>query len=715
MLIRNALRALGILLLLAIFAIAFYGANIWRGMHASARVSGTLAASGAIAPVRIFRDARGVPHIRAENEHDLFLAEGYAEASDRLFQMDLLRRYVYGRLSEVLGSATVRADEAARVVPVKQLVDEQWQRMNAHDRALLQAFADGVNLAMTHESTPVEFRILLYKPHPWRPQDTLAVGFATVLDLVDSWNDVASRVGRTYPLSDPCFDAPVTDGLAKIADPAHCATRAALLDELRDRRPPIGSNEWAAGGDRTTTGRALLANDPHLRLQIPGVWYLADLKAPGYHAAGAILAGTPGITLGHNDRLAWAATNGTVTALSVFDAPPHLNAKDWKSETIRVRFGHSVVKRYYRGKREFGAAVDVEGAPRFVLVRWNAYSDPVSPILTFDALDRAQSIPAAIAALRRYPGPTQNFALADTSGRAAYYLAGKIPDDPLWGRNIHPASDLVKRYPAIPFDRLPHVAASRDAVVWTSNNKMYGPTYPLRLSAQFAPPYRAYRVAQLLRARKKYDVAYFAHMQMDTLSVGERQLARMIVAASAHDPLPAPQARDLRLLAHWNGRFTPDSVAATVAFNAREQLLRDERAGFGTSLVAARRTLPAPAQLLATSDDPKPWGEAGAVRVKHPLAALGLSFLDGTRFAGDGDSFTVHVLTDGFSQSFHAVWDVGNWDAGGITIPEGESGEPGSGHYTDEAKAWVAGKLLPLPFSDAAVKAATVETLTLTP
>lgn len=715
MLVRNALRALGILLLVIVVVAGGYTLNIWRGMHAAARTSGTLAQSGVSAPVQILRDARGVPHIRAANERDLFLAEGYVEASDRLFQMDLLRRYVYGQLSEVLGSATVRADEAARVVPVKSLVEEQWRRMNAHDQMLLQAFADGVNLAMARETTPVEFRILLYKPRPWRPQDSLAVGFATVLDLVDNWNDVAERVGRSYPLTDPCFDAPVTEGLAKIADPAHCTSRAALIGALLDRRPPIGSNEWAAGGAHTTSGRALLANDPHLRLQIPGVWYLADLEAPGYHVAGAILSGTPGITLGHNEHLAWAATNGTVTSLSVFDAPPHLDAADWKNETIRVRFGKDVVQRYYRGTREFGTTVNANGAMRFVLVRWNAYEDPTSPILTFDGLDRAKSIADALAILRAYPGPTQNFALADTSGSVAYHLAGSIPNDPLWSRGIHPASDLARTYAPVPFDRLPQVAPSRDAVVWTSNNKMYGPSYPLRLSAQFAPPYRAYRVAQLLRARKTYDVAYFAKMQMDTLSVGEAQLAKLIVSEAKGVQLPAAQSGDVAMLASWDGRFSPDSRAATVAFNARERLSAIANAGFMSALVRERNAALPISSLLQTSDDPAPWGSAGAITVRHPLAALGLSFLNGTRLAGDGDALTVHVQNHGFSQSFHAVWDVGNWDAGGITIPQGESGEPGSGHYTDEATAWVNGTLLPLPFSDAAVKAATKATLLLEP
>jgi penicillin G amidase len=698
---RIVLRVVAVVVVAVVIVIALYAGNISVGMRSTATMDGTIAATGIGAAALILRDGRGVPHIRAANEHDAFFAEGYVQAQDRLFQLDLLRRFVYGELSEVLGNAVVASDEKARVVPVRAIVDAQWQKLDAREQATLQAFADGVNAAMKRETTPVEFRILGYTMQPWRPQDSLAVSFATVLDLTDDWNAIAARIGNEPPLTDPCYDAPVTEGLAHMADPTHCSAksaRAALIRSLLDARPPIGSNEWAAGAAHTATHRALLANDPHLQLAIPGVWYLVDMQSPGFHVAGAALAGTPGITLGHNDHIAWGATNGTVTALSVFDAPPSLDATKWQTETFHVRFAHDVTARYYRGAREFGATISVRGAPRFILVRWNAYATPLAPLTTFNGLDRAKTIEDALAALRGYPGPTQNFELADVSGRVAYELAGAIPDDPLWSRDIHPASDLAKQYAAVPFDRLPHVAASRDAIVWTSNNKMYGASYPLRLSAAFTAPCRAYRVAQLLRSRKTYDIAYFASMQMDTLSVCERALTANVPTLMA-----------------WDGRFSPDSDAATQAYHLRLALVREF--GWMSAAMIDTRAQPNAVTALSAIADPtaQPWGTAGAVQVKHPLAALGFSFLNGTTFAGNGDAYTVHVQNYGFSQSFRAVWDIGNWDAGGITIPQGESGRPGSGHYTDEAADWVAGRLLALPYSNAAVDRAAVDHLTLAP
>jgi penicillin amidase len=698
---RTVLRAVAIVVLAVVIVIALYAGNVVVGMRSTATMNGTIAGTGVQAPVVILRDARGVPHIRATNDHDAFFAEGYVQGQDRLFQLDLLRRFVYGELSEVLGNAVVPSDEKSRVVPVRAIVDAQWPKLDSKQQSMLQAFADGVNAARKHESTPAEFRILNYDMRPWRPQDSLAVSFATVLDLTDDWNDIAARIGNEPPLTDPCFDAPVTEGLAHMADPTRCdprSARAALIRSLLDTRPPIGSNEWAAGAAHTATHRALLANDPHLHLGIPGVWYLIDMQAPGFHAAGAALVGTPGVTLGHNDRIAWGATNGTVTALSLFDAPPALDASRWQTETFHVRFGHDITERYYRGAREFGATIKVGGAPRFVLVRWNAYATPLAPLTAFNGLNRARTIEDGLAALRGYPGPTQNFELADVTGRAAYQLAGSIPRDPLWSRDVHPASDLFKQYAPVAFDQLPHVAASTEAIVWTSNNKMYGPSYPLRLSAAFTAPCRAYRVAQLLRARKTYDVAYFASMQMDTLSVCERALAH-----------------DVPTLLAWDGRFSPDSDDATNVYYLRLALVREF--GWMSSAMIGSRARPSAVTALAAVADPspQPWGKAGAVQVKHPLAALGFSFLNGTTFAGNGDAFTVHVQNYGFSQSFRAVWDVGNWDAGGITIPQGESGRPGSGHYTDEAADWIAGRLLALPYSNAAVDRAAAEHLTLTP
>ncbi len=714
---RLFLRAIAAVLGLGVLAALAFILNVAIGMHVHARENGKISGLPVRAPVTIVRDDRGVPHIVAGNDHDLLFAQGYVEGSDRLFQMDLLRRYMLGELAEIFGPSALAHDKAAREVPVRTIAAVQWQRLDLPSRELLGAFSDGVNAAMVREPLPVEFRLFAYRPRPWTPQDSLAVAMATVLDLTDDWNAIAPRdaayrrggpslFNALFPLTDRCYDAPVTEGLAGMAPGIRCKRHVAnLVSALSDSRAPVGSNEWAAGANRSLHGRALLANDPHLGLRMPGVWYLIDLRAPRIHVAGGTLPGSPGVVLGHNENVAWGATNGTVTSLSAFLAPAHLDPAAWQTEQFAVRFMPNASQRYYRTRDEFGV---ITNDHRFVLVRWDAYNNPISPVQTFIALDRATSIETATGALAKFPGPTQNFVLADTSGRAAYVLAGKIPNDPVRARWFHPTSDLTRRYPPIPFAQLPKVAPSRDAVVWTANNQMYGHAYPLQLSPQFSTPYRAYRIAQLLKARRAYDVDYFTQMQLDVLSLPERELA--------HDIAPAVANRDSRLgveLAGWDGEMNGASSTATVIEGLRVQLTQRHNGRLPNVLAAADRTTGALSGVTVPS--PAPWRFAGAEPVPHALASLGLDFLDGITLPGNGDAFTLHMQSPGFSQSFRAVWEAGNWDAGGITLPQGESGEPGSGHYTDQATAWIAGKLWPLPFSDEAVSRTAVSSETLLP
>ncbi len=713
---RSFWRFAGAVALIAVAVCAAFALNVALGMRAHARYEGTISGISLLrAPVSILRDDRGVPHIEARNEHDLFFAQGYVEGSDRLFQMDVLRRFITGNLAEVFGRQALRSDQRERAIPIHAIVGAQWLRLDARSREILGAFSDGVNAAIAREPLPVEFRILAYRPAPWSPQDSLAVAMATVLDLTDDWNDVEPRnaayvrgglaeLNAQFPLSDPCYDAPVVTGLAGMAPGRACALRPSVVPHLTPRTPR-GSNEWAVGALRSLTGRALLANDPHLGLSIPGAWYLVDLHAPEMHAAGAVFPGSPGIVLGHNQFVAWGATDATVASLSVFAPPPSLDPHGWQDETFRVRFGRQVTQRYYRTATEFGVTTK---SGKFVVVRWSAYDDPAAPLMAFLALDRARSVDEARRALASFPGPTHNFALADTTGRAAYVMAGLVPNDPVWARWFHPASDLAKRYDSVPRAELPHVAASRDAIVWTANDKPYAAGYPLQLSPQFAAPYRAFRIAQLLRARPRYDVAYFAQMQMDALSLPERELARDLSPAVTRMDAAAGSA-----LAGWDGRMTGESTTATLADQLRMQLIGKTKRLMPVELTIGQR---APHALHVTLPSAlAPWSVAGAVTPLHSLSSLGMSFLDGTRLPGYGDEFSLHVQYAGYSQSFRAVWDVGNWEAGGIILPQGESGQPGSGHYTDEAGAWVEGRLWPLPFSEAAIQRTAVERETLTP
>ncbi|MBV8246801.1 MAG: penicillin acylase family protein [Candidatus Eremiobacteraeota bacterium] len=711
------------------------------------------------APVTIARDERGIPHIKAQNEHDLFFADGYVEGSDRLFQMDLIRHFVYGRIAEMFGGAALDSDEEARVVDIPRITQREWNALPQDERDALTAFADGVNAAMQHEPLPFEYRLIALRPERWRPQDSLACGFATVLDLIDSWNDVYTRdfVGKVYgqpgvdglfPLSDPKYDVPLDPHapfpLASLPPLAHSGRPFSNDVAATFEAAELGSNNWVAGAAHSLTGHALLASDPHLRLGIPGVWYLIDLHAPGYHVAGASLAGTPGVILGHNDSVAWGATNGTVATETVYEVA-RLEPDIARDETFHVRFGRDVHRTYHRDANGF----EVISGGLHVMVHWNADLEPRSPLTTFDRLDRARSISGALSALATYPGPPQNFVLADATGLAAYHLAGEIPDDPAWGRRIHISTPVA--FPNVPFEALPHVDANRNSIAWSSNNVIYGAGYRYRLSPAFAPPYRAYEVRTSLAARDKYSVDDFSQIQVATSSVAERELARDVIAAEGR--AAASQSRRerdaLAVLAAWDGRLEPDSTGAPLAWELKRAAVARFAGGLfgarngaayhatadGSDFVAVLRAVREDARGYVPDDDydrflirafrdvlaahpdieHRTWGDYGDVAVRNPLSNLGVTWLNAPAMQGDGDSYTVRVQADGHSQSFRAVWDVGNWDAGGIVIPEGESGEPGSPHYTDLNADWQANRLIALPYSDAAVARHTRETLLLSP
>jgi penicillin amidase len=759
-----------------ILAVLGYAAYVYIAVLAGGSTpSGTLASLGVEAPATIVRDTRGIPHIRARNEHDLFFLEGYEQGTDRLFQLDIDRRFVAGRLAEVFGDQALQSDEQARVFDIDAIANAQLAALPAGLRANVEAFSDGVNAAIRTRPLPPEFRALAYAPQPWTAKDSILASFATVLALTDDWYTVASRndvlesVGpgaenAFYSISDPKYDSPTAGSRpAPVAPlPALSVTfpdAKSYYVSLLDRRAGLGSNNAAAGAKFTATHRALLASDPHLELRMPGVWWLVDLEAPGIHVAGATLAGVPGVVLGHNAHLAWGATNGTVATLRVYrerfkaaNSDEYLAGKRWlhaahRSETFGVRFGKAQAREYLRTRHGF--VFEDRGALKLAAA-WTADLDRRSSFEQFDALDRAASAAAALGVLGRYPGPPQNFVLADDRGNAAYVLAGEIPIDAAWGLRVHdgPTSPPPLQI-NVPYERLPHVAAARDAVVFSANARPYGKGYPYRLSAAFAPPYRAWSLAKHLAARP-YDVASFSAMQADLFSPPEAELAFDAIGAFLRKNLngdPDIHAA-IEALRTWDGKFSGDSrgaVFVTVLRRAAtERLVRahmppavgipylqnDEGAAY-VALMRALRERPRGwvpdedydgflvaamrdgiAALRAHRAYDETWSDFGARTAQHPL---GLSSWNGVPFPGLGDSYALHVQAPHNAQSFRAVWDVGNWNSGGIVIPQGESGEPGSPHYRDGAALWLQGDLVPLPFDDAGVAKAAESTLALQP
>ncbi|MBV9271483.1 MAG: penicillin acylase family protein, partial [Candidatus Eremiobacteraeota bacterium] len=587
-------RQVKALMLTIAACIALYAIYAGTALRQSAVVSGEFSNTGVVSPVRIARDDRGIPHIRAKSDRDMYFAEGFAQASDRLAQMDLLRRYVYGTVAEIVGPIQLPSDKAMRYLDARDVVERQWRHLSKPDRETLQAFSDGVNAAMLRQPLPFEFRVLLYQPKPWKPQDSLAVTLAICASLDDSVGNVFARDALWHKLSQHAYDTalPLSDpeydvSFNGVHDSTHLQPSVAgsSLPASGIHQNVRGSNAWAAGAARTKNGRALLANDPHLDSSIPGIWYAVEMRSATTHVAGVTIPGIPGVVLGHNQRIAWATTNGMTSSLSVFHAPK-LQARFWHREVFHVRLGRDVEKSYYRTPREFGVPADGEGS--IALARWAPYTEVRSPLTTVLRLDRASNVRDALDAIADYAGPAQNFIVAGTDGAVAYHLAGPVSNDPAWGRYVHSAADLRQTYGRIAFAQLPSSSPSRTGVLISANNKMYANGYPLRLSPMFAPPYRAYRIAQLLDAHAKYDVAYFASMQLDVVSPADAEFAHRLAAYARSHPgyLPA-QTSDA--LASWNGSFSPGSTVATLV-----HVLRSRVEGADTSPYAALDALREP-------------------------------------------------------------------------------------------------------------------------
>ena len=763
--LRTVALGLGALVVLVALALGAWILS-WSVFAARPQTVGRVALPGLASTVTVVRDTRGIPYVRASSLHDAYEAQGYIEAQARLFQMDVLRRFVGGRLAEVFGGSALSLDVMHREIGGERLAQTIYRHAAADERLALDAYAQGVNAAIARGPLPPEFRALFYRPEVWRPEDSILCGLATVIDLTHTWNQIAlrqavdDRLGvraaeALYPITDPAYDAPLEGqeapaaampplrGARQAQNDAVALEAALRLPRNADRE---ASNEWAVGGAHTRSGRALLANDPHLDYTVPMVWYPIALNAPGLEVIGASLPGTPGVILGHNAHIAWGATNGTVSTVTLYrervgrdpsgrDTYLDPATRRWtpmavQRERIVVRGGHSVA--FQRLSTSHGFVVlDRHGNLTPYAAAWVAERDPRSPLDPFLRLDRAATLGEALAILRRYPGPPQNFVLADDRGRVAYHLAGFVPDDGVWGMHAVDGARVVDAWHGyVPFDAFPHVAPSRNAVVFTANNRTYGAGYRYRLTDAFGPPYRAARIRSLLTGRAASTVEEMARLQLDDRSPAELELVHDVLAAVRRHPREAGDRHDLQLLERWDGRFDGSSRAATLVFALRVdaerafaeavlgqglgaawlddagalaltpllRALRDRPVGWFADGSGDRLLLRALRQAEGSEGaSPRMWRAAGATRLQHPLAKLGITLFDPGMIPGWGDAYSVKVQTQKYGQSFRAVWEPGAWGRGGMAFPLGESGRPNAAHYRDLLPSWVAGALAPLP------------------
>jgi len=601
------------------------------------RTSGSLSVQGVKAPVDIYRDSFGVPHVFAGSSEDAWFGAGFVQAQDRLWQMDLIRRAGLGRLSEVLGPPALKTDRLFRTLGLRRLAEETARALDPETRAALGAFARGVNACRTEQkgAFAAEFDILGYEPEPWTVEHSLLLAKLMAWELNTSrWLDitygyVVQRIGEErardlYP--DWPSDAPVIVP-RELASNSGVSLGLPLLEADASFRRLLGlsdfgsgSNAWVVGPSKSVTGNAVLANDPHLMLTAPGRWYEMHLSAPDLDVFGASLPGIPFIVVGRNRHIAWGITSAMVDDTDYYveevdsvEFPTRYKVDNaWLPvgqviDTILVKDGLPVILTSYRTHR--GPIVNrmepaAEYSPRLLSMRWVA-DDVTHEARAVMNVNRAENWREFREALRDFAAPAQNFMYADVNGNIGYFAGGRIPRRPAGGV-ASPYPGWVSTYDwngSIPFDQQPSLYNPPRGFIVSANNKMTTDSYPHYLSNNWEPDWRATRIVELLALEGKLTLEDHQRLQLDLVSPQARLLVPHILKAYEGT---APQEQDiqtaLNYFRNWNFRMREEDVATTLfesfLVRAIHNTLSDE---LGASVSSLYDTLAAKPLVAITS------------------------------------------------------------------------------------------------------------------
>jgi penicillin G amidase len=619
-------------------------------------LSGSVRFAGLTAPVTVTRDVYGVPHIVASNSADLFAAQGYVHAQDRLFQMTQLRAAGSGRLAELFSPGFIDADRFLRTVGFRRAAEAEYASLSQPVREWLEHYTRGVNeFLRTHrDSLPLEFVLLGSAIDDWTPVDTVVFGKLQAWDLTNSWGedlvrtDIAAKLGREaiaklyppYPGDAPTI---VGDNLIGGYSPLLREYERVVKPVLpHSDLSEIGSNNWAVSGQKSATGKPLLANDPHLGVSNPSPWYQVHLSTldGSIDVAGFGFAGVPGIVTGHNRDIAWGVTNTGTDVMDVFieklDPQGHpgqyLSGSEWKpltliTETIGVKGGVPVT--YVVRATEHGPLLSdafltstVSLTPTIpygqtitdsVALKWSA----LEPGRLFEAAYRFQTAKnweEFRGALALWDVPGQNFVYADREGNIGYQMTGKVP--------IRKGGDGAVAVPGwtgegdwtgyLPFERMPQVYNPPEGYVATANNKPFSDA-GLNIPGAWAPPWRITRIREMIEAKEKLSIEDMEAMLRDVESSVAKKWQGVLANLA---PEGEREKQAVAMLKGWDGNLRSDSGPAAIyqftATRAMSETFADELGqelffGYATT---SRSPIRALELLLDRPDDPI-WDRAG--------------------------------------------------------------------------------------------------------
>ena len=774
-----------LLLLLAGAAGWFY----WEMRASLPRLDGAATLPGLGASVTVARDALGIPLVRGTSRVDVARALGYLHAQDRFFQMDLLRRRGAGELAELFGRVALPLDQNTRMHGFRSLAQQVLARLAPAERELLLGYTAGVNAGFAAlGQKPFEYLVLSVTPKPWQPEDSLLVIYAMTLDLQDStgaYELSLATLRDQLGFAGVAFFAPVAlpndaalDGTtaplaaipsAKILDlrkpatasrPAFTRAAYATLEAPRDPETFPGSNSFALSGAHTATGAALLANDPHLDLAVPNIWYRASLEwnAPTpCHVTGVTLPGLPIVVIGSNGHVAWGLTDAyadtsDIVTVEVNAIDRRLYKRPGSDELIPIEQRHEIIQ--VKGADPvpveipwtyWGPVVGLSPKASPLAFHWLAH-DPAATDLSFMQLAGAQNVAEAVAIAHRAGMPAHNFIVADSAGQIAWTIIGRLPQRRGFdGRLPTSWSYGDRRWDGImPPDNVPTIMAPASGRLWTANNRVVGGAELTALGdGGYASPARAAQIRDDLAPLEKAGPADLRAIQLDDRAVFLTRWQQLLLAVLTPEALAQKKSRvELRrLVEHWEGRASPDSVSYRLvrAFRSRtaDLALSPIFAGcveampafdwhrfhYEEPLQALLREKPGhlldpryanwDALLLAAADGvvtdfdkqnlplgQATWGRRNTARIFHPFGRLLPAWMAGwLNMPADplpGDVDMPRVQTPSFGASMRLVVSPGHESEGLLHMSGGQSGHPLSPFYRSGHEAWVKGEPTPL-------------------
>ncbi len=727
---------------------------------------GNVVVPGLKEPVNVVRDRWGVAHIYARNQHDLFFAQGFVAAQDRLFQMEIWKRAGQGRLADVLGPSAVPRDLNARLLRYRGDMKAEYESYSPDTEVILAAFTDGINAqirsltAKGGPGLPIEFQLAGFQPEPWKPEDCLnrMAAFSMTGNAFSELRDaeLVAKFGVEKAGSILSLDPKVTLDPAPGVD--FSGLNPSLLKNLvgSDARIEFpsdtseGSNNWTIAGKLTSTGKPILANDPHRVLGLPSLRYIVHLVAPGWDVIGAGEPGLPGVAVGHNQHIAWGFTIFGLDQQDLYledlnpqDPLEYKTPNGWtrmrvENETIAVKGGPPVEVEL---KFTRHGPVLWEDGKRALALRWVGAEPGTAGYLGSLAVDRATNWKQFEEAMKRWKVPSENIVYADVDGNIGEHSTGLAPLRKTWAGLLPvPGASDYEWSGYLPNSALPHSFNPPTGFIATANHKMIPENYPYNVGFEWAAPYRVHRIEEALSAirdsGRKMTLDDMEKLQTDVVSLPARQLLNLLREAS---PNPTSAAQ---MLLGWDATLSRESGPAALyevwlrdlrkaasekegieaveedwsLENVLEEVSKPSPQVFGADPVAGRnqvllQTLDSAwkqtEQLLGPDPHKWSWGRLHTIRFRHSLDRLPAAamLLDLGPLSRPGDGNTVNATWVGrkFEQeggaSYREILDTADWDHSLAVNTPGQSGQPGSPHYSDLLPLWDVGQYFPLIYS----------------